>query len=146
MLGQFHDCLPGTTIRAVVDDNLEIYARRTQQAQKLIDAALSSLRSSSEGQTVIDPLRLVRNEVVESDGKYSWLSTDSTGVGAITSSPSNLTLPKVSSQGDSPMLDIPSLYPLNASHRSTITFIPEKSSLLVWEPIRRASCYMKTSL
>lgn len=101
MLGQFHDCLPGTTIRGVVDDNLEIYARRTEQAEKLLDAALSTLRSSKDGQTVIDPLRLTRNEVVESGGKYSWLSTDASGVGAISSSPSDLTLPKVCSRGDS---------------------------------------------
>lgn len=98
-MGQFHDCLPGTTIKAVVDDNLEIYARRTAESEKLLDAALDALRSGKEGSTVIDPLRLARNEIYESNGKYSWLTTNTSGLGALSSSPSDLTLPKVSSSG-----------------------------------------------
>lgn len=99
MLGQFHDCLPGTTIKAVVEDNLEIYSRRSDQARKLLDSALAVLRTGEEGTTVIEPLRLAREEVHESaPGQYKWLSTNASGLGAL-SSPSDLTLPSAASDG-----------------------------------------------
>jgi alpha-mannosidase len=101
MLGQFHDCLPGTTIKAVVEDNLEIYSRRSDEAQKLLDSALAVLRTQKEGETVVDPLRLAREEIYEtSPGQYSWTKTDSAGIGALSALPSDATLPSASSSGD----------------------------------------------
>jgi alpha-mannosidase len=95
MLAQFHDCLPGTTIKTVVLDNLEIYSKRGAQAQSLMDKALESLvlvdASDSSVQTVIDPLRLVRSERYDTS---SWLTTDSAGFGTITNS-----LPPLDSPG-----------------------------------------------
>ena len=70
MLNQFHDVLPGTTISLVVDDALEIYARRTVQAQHLLNEALDLLIPGSiqvageamEGSLLaVDSLRLPRS-------------------------------------------------------------------------------------
>jgi alpha-mannosidase len=99
MLAQFHDCLPGTTIKTVVLDNLEIYSKRGAQAQSLIDIALESLvdASDSSAQTVIDPLRLVRSERYDTS---SWLTTDSTGFGTITPSLPPLDSPKTHLSGE----------------------------------------------
>jgi alpha-mannosidase len=101
MLAQFHDCLPGTTIKTVVLDNLEIYSKRSNQAQALIDQALASLVDQSQPSetkmTVIDPLRLVRSERYD---KLSWLNTDSTGFGTISDELPSLTSPKTELHGD----------------------------------------------
>lgn len=81
MLAQFHDCLPGTTIKTVVLDNLEIYSKRGAQARELIGKALEVLVSSSSEVTIIEPLRLSRNEVYDHNGELKWLRTDN-GVGS----------------------------------------------------------------
>jgi len=104
MLTQFHDCIPGTTIRAAVDDNLEIYAKRGAQAAELIKDALHVLKAdqkteSSPETTIFDPLRLKRDQVYEHDSKLSWLSTDKHGSGELVRSPI-LTPPKVYQEGD----------------------------------------------
>jgi alpha-mannosidase len=100
MLAQFHDCLPGTTIKTVVLDNLEIYSKRGAQARGLIDQALKILVPSSDAISVIDPLRLSRNEVYEQAGELRWLETDTTGLGSFVDiSKKNLIVPKVE-EGD----------------------------------------------
>jgi len=81
MLAQFHDCLPGTTIKTVVLDNLEIYSKRGAQARELIGKALEALVNSSSEVTIIDPLRLSRNEVCGHNGELKWLRTEH-GVGS----------------------------------------------------------------
>lgn len=97
MLGQFHDCLPGTTIKAVVEDNLEIYQRRGDQARQLLESAVEALRDGKEGSTVLDPLRLAREEMYESEpGQFQWLSTDTSGFGRLSSPPPDVELPKAS--------------------------------------------------
>lgn len=82
MLAQFHDCIPGTTIRPVVDDNLEIYSKRSTQAKRLVQAALDILATDSKP-CVIDPLRLQRSQVFEQNGQLAWLETDSHGLGSL---------------------------------------------------------------
>ncbi len=46
LLNQFHDVLPGSSIKAVVDDAKELYAKVITKAQSLIDRALQSLAPS----------------------------------------------------------------------------------------------------
>ena len=100
MLGQFHDCLPGTTIRGVVDDNLEIYSRRTEQANQVLEAAFASVgltpTPARSGAVIIDPLRLRREELYVSESsppQYFWLTSDECGNGSLASLPGGLTLP-----------------------------------------------------
>jgi len=102
MLTQFHDCIPGTTIRAAVDDNLEIYAKRGVQATDLIAKALNVLKSgpkSTAETTIVDPLRVMREQVFEHDSKLSWLSTNQYGIGHLTQ-PSGITSPRAYENGD----------------------------------------------
>jgi len=115
MLTQFHDCIPGTTIRAAVDDNLEIYAKRSVQAAKLIESALDVLKSKqqSSGQTIIDPLRVSRDHVFKQDSQISWLSTDQNGLGHL-SRPTNLTAPRAYKEGVEWILS-------NAKYRLTVS-------------------------
>lgn len=90
MLAQFHDCLPGTTIKMVVNDNLDIYARRGEQARGLIERALRVLSTGKKGVHVIDPLRLRRDEIVLRDGKFGRLITDAQGRGSVDFHPKGL--------------------------------------------------------
>lgn len=75
MLNQFHDVLPGSSIEMVNEDARAIYVERIAQAERLLDAALSALLPGSsamngfveeKGQeiVVLDPARLVRNEII----------------------------------------------------------------------------------
>lgn len=98
MLAQFHDCIPGTTIRGAVDDNLEIYAKRSAQAKGLIGIALKSL-SAASGCSVIDPLRLKRDHVFEYEGRLGWLSTDVYGQGQLVDR-QDVSEPRARSEGD----------------------------------------------
>lgn len=102
MLGQFHDCLPGTTIKAVVEDNLEIYARRGRQAEAILQAAITALEADREplagGLHVIDPMRLARAELYQSPssaGQYLWLTTDDSGMGSLAAPPPSLSPPQI---------------------------------------------------
>jgi alpha-mannosidase len=73
MLNQFHDVIPGTSIRLANEDAWDIYDTRSKQAEQLIGEALDVLVRSSETSpsdseesiAVIDALRLARSEVIE---------------------------------------------------------------------------------
>lgn len=113
MLAQFHDCLPGTTISMVVNDNLDIYKTRREQARGLIETALKALAGSSptkhitsiESTHVVDPQRLKRNESIKLDsGEVAWLQTDSNGIGKLSTagpdSGSTMRSPQAKQEGD----------------------------------------------
>jgi alpha-mannosidase len=104
MLAQFHDCIPGTTIRAVVEDNFDIYSKRSSQARQLIHEALAVLQSPSRAETVADPLRVARNQVYEYQSGLKWLTTDANGIGTFTS-PTGLTSATASTTGGQSVLE-----------------------------------------
>jgi alpha-mannosidase len=102
MLNQFHDVIPGTSIRLANEDAWAIYDTRSQQTEQLIEKALDTLTqphggSSGETQetlTVIDALRLPRSEVIELPASseldpkpttvtHHLIETDGTGVGSV---------------------------------------------------------------
>lgn len=74
MLNQFHDVLPGTSIKMVNDDVHEIYDRRIAQTTKLLEIALSHLLPKSHAMNgvvdgeqevlILDPLRASRTQVI----------------------------------------------------------------------------------
>ena len=74
MLNQFHDVLPGTSIKMVNDDVHEIYDRRIAQTTQLLETAVTHLLPKShvmngivEGQQevmILDPLRAPRTQVI----------------------------------------------------------------------------------
>jgi alpha-mannosidase len=98
MLTQFHDCLPGTTIRTVVDDNIEIYTKRGNQAQTLIKEALEVLQVEGTP-SVVDPLRLAREGVINNKGELSWYQTTSGGMGSL-EEPADLVAPQAKQEGE----------------------------------------------
>ncbi|WWC96371.1 hypothetical protein V866_003239 [Kwoniella sp. B9012] len=69
MLNQFHDVLPGTSIKMVNDDAREIYQRRILETQLLLDQSLDVLLPTrDEGEegsiTILDGMRLDRTGVI----------------------------------------------------------------------------------
>ena len=102
LLNQFHDVLPGTTISLVVKDVLEIYEKRTAQAQRLIEEALLHLvPGSKELNTAIDqdvialdPLRIKSTRTVHLNDSSAVLDIDEFGIGRIASTTSISTSPK----------------------------------------------------
>jgi alpha-mannosidase len=83
MLNQFHDVLPGTSIKMVNDDVHEIYDRRIAQTTQLLEAAITQLLPKShtmngavEGQQevmILDPLRAPRTQVVTLNSSVAGL-------------------------------------------------------------------------
>ncbi|WWC71170.1 uncharacterized protein I206_105123 [Kwoniella pini CBS 10737] len=69
MLNHFHDVLPGTSIKMVNDDAIEIYEKRTRQAQHILDQALRALFPYELGEggqlAIFDGTRIPRQQVVE---------------------------------------------------------------------------------
>ena len=105
MLNQFHDVIPGTSIRMANEDAWAIYDARSAETESLIRDALEILLtgSSSEvsggetGSLVLDPLRLVRQGVIESTqdqaGACVWIETDESGLGRVADLPSSMVSP-----------------------------------------------------
>ena len=94
MLNQFHDVLPGTTISLVVNDVMDIFKRRSAQAEQLIEDALIALYPGSRAVqsmqdvsgprvVAVDPLRLTRSEVVELSDGAVLVKTDQKGTGPV---------------------------------------------------------------
>nr|XP_019042681.1 hypothetical protein I302_08386 [Kwoniella bestiolae CBS 10118]OCF21611.1 hypothetical protein I302_08386 [Kwoniella bestiolae CBS 10118] len=137
LLNQFHDVIPGTSIRMAVDDALGIYDRRILQTKQLLDRVLSTFTSASadnndgnEQVVVLDPHRLPRTEVIEIDPKavtsesittqttasgtaFGLIQTDTSGLGSFISA-KNTTPPHVEQTGDTFILS-------NAHLRLTIS-------------------------
>nr|XP_018263421.1 uncharacterized protein I303_03290 [Kwoniella dejecticola CBS 10117]OBR85579.1 hypothetical protein I303_03290 [Kwoniella dejecticola CBS 10117] len=127
LLNQFHDVLPGTSIRMAVDDALDIYERRIAQTEKLLENALTALLpdssvangnipDSSESTVILDPIRQPRTEVISitdgpsksgsittqkgsSDNWLGLVQTDHFGIGHLISA-DNTIPPSVEQQGD----------------------------------------------
>lgn len=125
MLNQFHDVLPGTSIKMVNDDVHEIYDRRIAQTTKLVEIAISHLLPKShamngvvEGQqelVILDPLRATRTQVIalnpsvaelvpsaqklEDGSAFALITTDEYGCGKIVESP-NTAAPTAEQEGD----------------------------------------------
>ena len=74
MLNQFHDVLPGTSIKMVNDDVHEIYDRRIAQTKQLLEAAIAHLLPESRNMDagvnaektvmILDPLRTPRTQII----------------------------------------------------------------------------------
>ncbi|WVF71778.1 hypothetical protein IAT40_006586 [Kwoniella sp. CBS 6097] len=138
LLNQFHDVLPGTSIRMAVDDALEIYEHRSAEAQQLLDEAISAVLQgtemvnghvTSQAPVLLDAARMPRVQVVAvgkgqaghlpstqpaSDDKVFGLArTDSAGVGSFISPAEDVASPKASQKGDAFSIE-------NGIHKLTI--------------------------
>nr|XP_019011845.1 uncharacterized protein I206_03951 [Kwoniella pini CBS 10737]OCF50626.1 hypothetical protein I206_03951 [Kwoniella pini CBS 10737] len=128
LLNQFHDVLPGTSIRMVIDDALAIYERRSAQTEKLLEQALCALipdssmangsrTTAEESVVILDPIRQPRTEVIRitdgssdseafttqkdlADGWLGLVQMNESGIGQLISTPDS-TSPVVEQLGDS---------------------------------------------
>jgi len=126
MLNQFHDVIPGTSIRLANEDAWAIYDTRSKQTEELIGEALDTLVQSSgtsatdseELITIIDSLRLARSEIIElpavsppdtttdtTPKTYHVIDTDDSGVGTAARFSSQRTPPTAASNGEYAMLE-----------------------------------------
>lgn len=121
MLNQFHDVIPGTSIRMANEDAWAIYDARSEQTEDLIQQAMEVLLTSSDRQepsqraapVVIDPLRLARREVIDYKSgdvgaetiQSLWIETDGSGIGHVTKTPSSMEFPTATVTGDQAVLE-----------------------------------------
>lgn len=120
MLNQFHDVIPGTSIRMANQDAWAIYDARSSETEDLIQQALNVLLTGDESQKspgplVLDPLRLARQEVVESTSvghgqsatevAHLWIETDESGIGHVTDLPTSMVSPTATVTGDRAVLE-----------------------------------------
>ncbi|MDF2541514.1 MAG: Alpha-mannosidase [Herbinix sp.] len=64
LINQFHDILPGSSIKKVYDITKEEYAELTEKATKLIAERLKALTASGNGVTVYNTLGFDRDDIV----------------------------------------------------------------------------------
>ncbi|MDF2944130.1 MAG: Alpha-mannosidase [Herbinix sp.] len=64
LLNQFHDILPGSSIKQVYEVTKEEYNELSEHASELIDQRLKALTPSGNGITVYNTLGFVRNDIV----------------------------------------------------------------------------------
>ena len=80
MLYQFHDILPGSSIKRVYDESHERYRLMHGQVEALNSAALSSLEDKTDGRSVINNLSWPREGWLQNNGKWVYVSTPSMGI------------------------------------------------------------------
>lgn len=122
MLNQFHDVIPGTSIRLANEDAWAIYDTRSEETEQLIENALATLTqpaerlsdSSEEPLTIIDALCLMRSEVIELSAgpkldsttiTHQLIETDSTGIGAVVGACARRVAPKAMVVGEHAVLE-----------------------------------------
>ncbi|PWN91943.1 putative AMS1-alpha-mannosidase [Acaromyces ingoldii] len=64
LLCQFHDVLPGSSIRLVYDDAEKIYASVAKRGASLLEKALSALDKKQSNLAIVNPLNIPRRELV----------------------------------------------------------------------------------
>jgi alpha-mannosidase len=81
LLNQFHDVLPGTSIRMAMEDAEEIYERREKQARILLDDALDRLAGEKGDEiAAFDGARLPRKEIIDTPAGLKVFVSDGDGI------------------------------------------------------------------
>lgn len=115
LLNQFHDVLPGTSIKSAIDDALDIYTRRKAEAQQLLNGALGSLLNGVDSPTgeicVLDPIRLGRQELISVPAE---LAKHVATTNQVTADKSLLAIAQVGSTGVGSLVDANDLIPPSA--------------------------------
>ncbi|WWC63022.1 uncharacterized protein I303_105621 [Kwoniella dejecticola CBS 10117] len=125
LLNQFHDVLPGTSIKMVNDDALEIYERRNMQAQRLLDEAFNALYPNnseadserSDQLAILDGTRVARDQVIEIPpslgqgggpaAELAFCRIDSNGIGSLISPAQDRSIPSATQDGSTYTLSNP---------------------------------------
>ncbi len=68
LLNQFHDILPGSSIKEVYEVTKQEYAELKEKAEAMITDRLGALTGSGEGITVFNTLGFLRDDIVHLDG------------------------------------------------------------------------------
>lgn len=68
LLNQFHDIIPGSSVREVYVDSDEDYAQIRSEGQDLVDAALEEIASRMDTADMTAPIALFHNSVLPSEG------------------------------------------------------------------------------
>ena len=80
LLYQFHDIIPGSSIKRVYDESQERYQLLEQQAKELCDYYFGIAASNMGGETVINPLCWRREEWIHlENGCYAYVKVPSMG-------------------------------------------------------------------
>ncbi|WP_457751568.1 alpha-mannosidase [Thermococcus sp.] len=79
LLHQFHDVLPGSSIREVYDEAIADLKDVIREAEEIIETALSSIAGHEGSRLVFNDLPWPRREVIELDGDYYLVEVPSLG-------------------------------------------------------------------
>ncbi len=79
LLHQFHDVLPGSSIREVYDEAIEDLKNVIQEGERIIQNSLEKIAESRGSSLVFNDLPWERREVVEVDGEYYLLEAPPLG-------------------------------------------------------------------
>lgn len=72
LLNQFHDIIPGSSVREVYADSTVDYAKVREMGESVIQDALKAIGSKLSDQKVGSPLALFQNSSVATEGSIAW--------------------------------------------------------------------------
>ena len=79
LLYQFHDIIPGSSIKRVYDESLERYAFMYNRVLELTKACYAKVAGEADGYTAFNALPWDRSEIVDVDGKLYQVDVPSMG-------------------------------------------------------------------
>ena len=79
LLNQFHDILPGSSIREVYEVTREEYERIEAECRALSGERMEALAGDGDGLTVFNTTGVLRNDIVKLDGDWAEALADSDG-------------------------------------------------------------------
>ena len=79
LLNQFHDILPGSSIREVYEVTREEYERIEAECRALSGERMEALAGDGDGVTVFNTTGVLRNDIVKLDGDWAEALADSDG-------------------------------------------------------------------
>jgi alpha-mannosidase len=153
LLNQFHDVLPGTSIKLVVEDALAIYETRYKQAKILLEDVLivlfpnsgaangvrPSISSEDDSQLiVVDPIRAPRTQLVEINHDSSDLLPSE--IAKQKTADAVLALCQTDSVGLGQFINVPLSAPF-ARQEGDLYSLGNTQYTLTWEEGRLASLY-----
>jgi alpha-mannosidase len=79
LLNQFHDIIPGSSVKEVYEDSAKDYAEVRETGARVIDAALRSLARRLDTAGMARPVALFQNTVLPTQAEIAWSGPETPG-------------------------------------------------------------------
>ncbi|MFC4101319.1 alpha-mannosidase [Paenibacillus xanthanilyticus] len=96
LLYQFHDILPGSSIKRVYDESLARYASMLERVEQLVDISYEAAARGAEGKIVFNSLPWEREEWLNQDGQWHYVHVPAMGCAKLPEAPESIPAVRIS--------------------------------------------------